>query len=369
MLRELCLDEFDQLAPALLTQGKALTGQLRAWLGSEAGIKVHSVRMRVKERASLARKLARPDRTYGALSDVTDLLGIRIITYFDEDVNLVAEVIEKRLAVDFRNSVDKRTFGAQQAFGYRSLHYVCALPEAIAAEDPKVPHAYRFEVQVRTMLEHAWAEIEHDLGYKAEAAVPVAVRRRLQRLAGLLELADQEFSTIREEISQYAAALPARLASREDNIALDQLSLQALLDCEEAREVDASVAAVLGKSLSHETFFPQYLLKMLAAGGISTVAAARKGLAQERSRIVAMVRPYFSFASSAWSLSPERMDKLVRGYSLFFLAHVQVLGAQSLGINKVDRLTRLYQALDYPNDEASAQKVASQLVEAFRHVL
>ena len=59
------------------------------------------------------------------------------------------------------------------------------------------------------MLDHAWAEIEHDLGYKARDTVPAAARRRLSRLAGLLEMADQEFVAIRRDLDEYAAALPA----------------------------------------------------------------------------------------------------------------------------------------------------------------
>jgi len=352
------LSEYDLVAPTLVAQGEALRGELARWLSLEPALKVHSVTMRLKERESLSRKLARPDRTYAHLWDVTDVVGLRVITYFEDGVDRVGEIVEARLPVDFVHSVDKR--GAHRGFGYRSLHYVCRLPG--------LPAAVRCEIQVRTMLEHAWAEIEHDLGYKSAEVVPAVVRRRLERLAGLLELADQEFGAIRRELDAYARDLPARMAASGDAIALDRLSLEALLGCEEAEALDRDVAAELGKELGSEPFFPDYLLKMLSAGGLRTVAAAREGLVRHRAVILTMVKPYFAFASRTWSLSPENMPRVLRGYGLFFLAHVAVLGAPALGINKVERLTHLYRELDYPDDAASAQEVAIRLVDAFRDV-
>jgi hypothetical protein len=244
-------------------------------------------------------------------------------------------------------------------FGYRSLHYVCRAEGGLPAEA-------RFEIQVRTLLEHAWAEIEHDLGYKSPEAIPAAARRRLHRLAGLLELADQEFGAIRRELDAYAAALPERISRESEAVPLDRLSLLELLDCPEARALDLEVARLLEKDLGDEPFFPEYLLRMLASSGVGSVAAAREGLHRHRDAILAMVRPYFTFSSSAWSLSPDRMDRVLRGYSLFFLAHAAVLEAPALGVNKVERLARLYRELDYPDDARAAHRVASRLVDAFR---
>ena len=55
------------------------------------------------------------------------------------------------------------------------------------------------EVQVRTILQHAWAEIEHDIQYKSTIAIPNTIRRRFMALAGLLEIADREFQAIQNE--------------------------------------------------------------------------------------------------------------------------------------------------------------------------
>ncbi len=83
-----------------------------------------------------------------------------------------------------------------------------------------------------------------------------------------------------------------------------------------------------------------------------------------------MVDPYFVFATRAWNLAPDAL----RGCSLFFVAHAQVLASDrhdesplpALTLDKVMRRARLYRELDYPHDEHKAQRVASQLYETFR---
>lgn len=350
------LDEYDRLAPALATHVVQLRDRLTGALAAEAGLKLHSVTARVKQRASVAGKLARPERTYGALCDLTDLIGLRVITYFEDGVEQAGRIVEAALPVDFERSVDKRRPVAHDRFGYRSLHYVCSCDS-----DSGLPAALRYEIQVRTVLEHAWAEIEHDLGYKTRDSLPSDARRRLNRLAGLLELADQEFAAIRHDLSAYAQALPARIAAA-DEIALDRLSLASLLDCPEVRELDAAIARQIGRAVGDEPFYPDYLLRMLAASRLTTVSATRRALVSHHATILGMIQPYFRFASAAWRLSPDQLDRVARGYSLLFLVHAVALDAPSLGIDKVARLAHLYHQVDYPDDRAAALRVASELL-------
>jgi len=365
-MRETLLEDYDRALPFLRARAERLQAELSALLAADGDLKVHSVTLRIKSRESLANKLARPDRSYGSLWSVTDLIGLRVIVYFEDAVDTIGKLLEAHLPIDFAHSIDKRRRDSG-TFGYRSLHYVCRVgPLASeAAEGPELPPEASFEVQVRTVLEHAWAEIEHDLGYKSGAAVPVTVQRRLHRLAGLLELADQEFGAIRDDLRDYARVLPERIASEGDSVLLDRLSLGALLDCAEVRDLDRVIAVALDKELGDEPFFPDYLLKMLASSGIRSVGEARAGIARYGDLIASMVRPYFAFAWQAWQLSPDQMERVFRGYSLFFLAHAEVLAAPALGIGKVERLARLYRELDYPDDERAAQRVASKLVDAF----
>jgi ppGpp synthetase/RelA/SpoT-type nucleotidyltranferase len=353
------LAAFDAASPALRAHGDAIRAQLATWLAADPTLKLHSITLRLKDRDSLASKLARPDRTYRQLWDVTDLIGLRVITYFEDDVDHVGHLLEAHLPVDFHRSADKRGSRDDGRFGYRSLHYVC---RAAAAG---LPADARYEIQVRTMLEHAWAEIEHDLGYKSRHSVPGPARRRLNRLAGLLELADQEFAAIRRELADYAQALPARIATAGAAVPLDRLSLGSLLDGDDVRAADEAIALTLGRPLGTEPFFPDYLIRMLAACGLDDVASARAALADHRARLPRMVAPYFAYSRQAWGLAPDQMPTLVRGYALFFLAHAVALDAPRLGADPITRLAQLYRELDYPDDAAAAEQVARALVAAF----
>lgn len=198
------------------------------------GIRVHSVTSRIKSKASVRQKLQHPDKER-TLSNLTDLLGVRIITYFQDEVNAVAELVESEFIVDPENSGDKRKLLDPDRFGYLSRHYVLqlssgrsTLPENRAYKDIK------FEVQIRSILQHAWAEIEHDTGYKSESEVPETIRRRFSRLAGLLELADDEFLGIREELTKSATPRSSRAVDvkREVERILAQTPLISLPDWE-----------------------------------------------------------------------------------------------------------------------------------------
>lgn len=349
--------EFTRVRPALAAVAaeleRALAGEL-----ARAGIAVQFVSSRVKSPESLRHKLARPDKTYRRLWDVTDLVGLRVATYFEDAIDDVARIVEARHAVDFTHSVDKLRPTEHGKFGYRSLHYVCALPAADAIDG-----AFRFEIQVRTVLQHAWAEVEHDLGYKA-TAVPEQIRRRFSRIASLLEIADQEFVSIRRELRRYEEAARAEAAHPDRPLSLDVISLATLCESEAVAALDAAVAAELGKPVAEAPFFPEYVVKMLRLAGLRTTADVRDAVARHGAEVPRVVAPYADFARGAWQLDLGAMEAVARGYGLVFLAHVAILRGADLGLSKVAKLTRLYLELDEPNDERAAHRIATGLVKA-----
>jgi putative GTP pyrophosphokinase len=356
-MHESLLQELDAHLPALQALCTGTQAALEAALATR-GIGVQFVNGRVKSRPSLLRKLARPDKTYRALWDVTDLVGLRVVTYFENTIEQVARLVEDAFKVDYAHSSDRLRDSDSRRFGYRSLHYVCS-PAADA------PHpAFRFELQVRTALQHAWAEVEHDLGYKADS-LPDHIRRRFSRVAGLLEIADEEFVSLRHDLAEYQEQARSVLAAAQ-SLPLDALSLAALVHDPRIKALDGAIAEQMHKRLGDEVFFPGYLTSLLRLAGFSHTRDVLDAVERYGPEAPSLVAPYFSFAAETWQLDARSLQAVQRGYGLFFLAHVAILRGPELSISKVARLTRLYQELDYPGDEQTAHRVASGLLSALQ---
>jgi ppGpp synthetase/RelA/SpoT-type nucleotidyltranferase len=358
---------------ALHKEYQPLLAEAESYLRSEVeqiasgfGGEVQLITSRCKSISSLQRKLARPDKTYGALWQITDLIGIRVIAYFERTVDAFGAALENALQVDYQHSINKlNVFDAAQ-FGYRSLHYVCGL-SGHQAELTRLPPEFRFEVQVRTVLQHAWAEIEHDLGYKANDTIPPAIRRRFSRVASLLEVADEEFESIRSALSEYADEVQRRRGVSENGLALDRISLEALVESDQVRRSDNMVSEILQRPRRDELFFPEYLLKMLSLVGIKTVADCQLALRQHTSKIDLFVPRYFQFAQDVWQIDSAQVSQVELGYSLFFVAHIVLLEkaySEAIVLNGITTIARFYQALDYPDELKTATRVAEVLYRA-----
>ncbi len=172
----------------------------------DAGINYLGVTGRAKSVSSFAGKAAHtvdgsllyPD----PLAQITDQVGVRVITYLHSDVAAVADLLADQLTV-----LDDRDMGQETAsegrFGYASRHLLVALdPQRGAPSVYAELGGLSASVQVRTVLQHAWAEFEHDIRYKGTIPEEHApdLDRRFTLAAGLLELADREFSAIRDRL-------------------------------------------------------------------------------------------------------------------------------------------------------------------------
>ena len=224
------LRQYESLLPVYKQMEQVIPDKLKEFF-DEAGIIVAALEHRTKTKESLAGKLKLKGGKYRDIYDITDLVGLRVITFYIDDVDKVASIVERLFDVDWENSIDKRKAHEIDSFGYLSLHYICRIPES-SYKDPKHPelNKIRFEVQMRTVLQHAWANMNHDTGYKSGVEIPKVYLRNLSRLAGMLELVDDEFSRIRRELSDYRRNVQKLVASGNlDEVLLDGDSFKSYL--------------------------------------------------------------------------------------------------------------------------------------------
>lgn len=270
----------------------------------EAGLKIHNITGRLKRADSLADKLRRKPGRYRSLEDVTDLVAVRVITYFESDVAAVSRLLEAHHEINWEHSVDKSMMHDPDRFGYMGVHYVVKVPPEV---DQFIPHVteppQHYEVQIRSILQHAWAEIEHDLGYKNREAVPREVQRRFYRLAGLLEMADEEFMALDRLSRDYAATLPERVQSEPDSVFIDAQSIKHLLDVSPVRDLDEAVAAALGVPLLTrwpDPERPQRLAALLHYVGVHSVGGLLGELRRNTGGILTFAARLLPRLPEAW---------------------------------------------------------------------
>lgn len=198
------------------------------------GIDVIQVESRAKSVGSFVDKIRRKGRTDSdPMESVTDLIGLRVITYYIEDVARVGDLLAAEFSVDAENSMDKAQSLASDQFGYRSAHFVARLSSArVGLVEWKTFADLRIEFQVRTALQHAWAAVSHKLAYKSPEDAPAALQRRLYRLSALFELADEQFSILRDESQAADDAYRDDVSTGKLDIPIDASSISAYIQQE-----------------------------------------------------------------------------------------------------------------------------------------
>lgn len=263
---EFLLEQYDDLQPTLSRMYDFVTDLLNHTL-EDNNIEVTSVRARIKTRKSLSGKLALKGNKYTEVTDITDLLGARIITYYTDDVDRIASIVEQLFDIDWENSVDKRRLHDLDSFGYNSLHYICRLPKRLI-DEPAFPqmNAIRFELQLRTTVQHAWAAIYHDIGYKTGVEIPHEYLRQMNRLAGMLEMADDEFSRIRMDIADYRRRVQQLVQDGKlDDVKLDGDTFGSYLRARPFDSLNRRIASISQAEIQ-EVSLSQYLSVFIALG-------------------------------------------------------------------------------------------------------
>ncbi|MBU7006870.1 RyR domain-containing protein [Phosphitispora fastidiosa] len=164
------------------------------------------VQARAKNLSSFAEKAVRKRSKYSQPAyQFTDLCGARVITHTLAQVDAISKFIEANFIIDWENSLDVSSRLQKDQFGYRSVHYVISLPQkpVLGIDIPESIGPRKAEIQIRTILQHAWSDITHDRIYKSNFSVPGKLRRDSARLAALMENADSLFGEFVQSIDSY----------------------------------------------------------------------------------------------------------------------------------------------------------------------
>ena len=249
-LDQLANDAFELLSNALRDQGVYVT----------------AMEHRVKTEKSLAGKLELKGAKYKSIEDVTDLVGIRIITFYTDEVDKVAAIAKHIFDIDWEESVDKRKHQLT-SFGYNSLHYICRMKTG----------GPRFELQMRTALQHVWSTIEHDIGYKTDVKILPEYRRQFSRLAGMLELIDDEFSRLRTALTDYRRQIQSLVKSGKlDDVPLSADTFRSFLETEPFARLNRRIAVVNQAEIYPVSMMP--FLPVLESFGLETLGDVQRFL-------------------------------------------------------------------------------------------
>ena len=260
------LEQYSALLPRLNAASEAIGDAIRARLRDD-GLNHHTVQARVKDPGSVKEKLDRltADGRFKyerGLEQLDDLIGVRIIMFLEPDIADVATALKGQFGC--REDDDKTSSQRRNGqIGYAGRHLILEVP---AGNVPVGCHTFigeRFEVQIRTVLQHAWAAFEHDIRYKGLAEANAEVDRAFTMASTLIELADAQFSAINDIVKRRQAESTAEFAANPAT----ELTGDILHDM---------LARLLPEHPRSQARQYGWLGDVLAANGVRTVADAEK---------------------------------------------------------------------------------------------
>jgi ppGpp synthetase/RelA/SpoT-type nucleotidyltranferase len=332
--------DFDDLAKeyeAVRPQYEAFTASLdtliRTLLETEQ-IEFAQIETRTKSLESLSGKVQREDKQgkYNSLADLTDLVGVRIIAYLQEDCDKIGSMLEEAFQVDELNSVRKEDELDPDKFGYLSTHYVVSLPQTRLA----LPEFRRFEgmkceVQVRTLLQHTWAAIDWKFRYKEEREAPRQLRRRLFRISALLEAADNEFSAVKVEIDSLRKQYIEAISRSELDIAINTESLMSY----------ASESSVWKSIVYDARAAGMQVVRLGIHGGLEKLSKTLEilgitkldRLELELNKVKPRVRPLYEFIVSNRAARSDRHPQLIEAAIVRYVLYAFTSAAKQKAIS------------------------------------
>ena len=164
---------------------------------------VERVTARAKDPKGYAEKASRKDddgnlRYQNPLSQIQDQIGARVIVFYHQDVEAVTAEVERYFQpIEQKELIPE----SEWEFGYFGRHLVIPLPGDVVPKEIEVDQVPRFfELQVKTLFQHAWSEANHEIGYKSPGTLSSSQQRRLAYTAAMAWGADREFAELNSEI-------------------------------------------------------------------------------------------------------------------------------------------------------------------------
>jgi ppGpp synthetase/RelA/SpoT-type nucleotidyltranferase len=324
---ETVLAEFDRKKDVLATLCETTRSLIEKCLRGD-GIRFQYVQARVKNRDKLRAKYLDPQKNYRQLDDITDQAALRVITYYEDEVDLAAEVIKREFEIDSKHSVDKRDVDPEK-FGYYALNYVCRY------SDTRTKHIeYRgferipCEIQITSILRHAWSEIEHPW-YDLKDAFPDNIKRRFARMAALLEIAESEFLSLRKIQSDYVLSVGVQVETNVPDVPVDPVSLRTFIEQDPlVLEIDTVLSSILGMPLADRLVdsAAEFAATVSIRAGMTKLQDVRDALGRYRTGIPEFVE---QCRLELWPPSPAG-SILARGVCIIHLASLLV-GSRGTG--------------------------------------
>lgn len=277
---------------------------------ADAGITA-TLTSRVKTVESMLAKVDRPDKSYTSpLSELTDLLGIRVVVSSVDDVELVDAMCRREFEVDETNSVDKGDALGSDRMGYRSVQIIASLTVSRRGQrEWAYAGGQRFEIQIRTQLQHAWAEVDHALAYKGPLNQAADFRRRLNLVAASLELADSELAALQREGRKRIEEARREVKVDPRTISLVDTALEAFVYESEDVARLSDIARVYGVTVGPAGSSLARDVAMCRFVGLATVSDLQAVHRAARDWDEELLRQFLENSKSAYGASISAMDR------------------------------------------------------------
>ncbi|MFP3384958.1 GTP pyrophosphokinase family protein [Tritonibacter sp. SIMBA_163] len=211
--KENSLRDFEAARPLYQKLVDEIIFALEQYLDAD-GVEYSEIVGRVKTLDSFADKIDR--KLYSSpMSDTVDLAGVRVVCLFEQDLERVAGIVASNMSII--ESEDKSEMLGDSLMGYQGRHLSVTLGKGFQGPRYSQLGDLSCEIQIRTVLQDAWSKISHKLVYKNEASVPRPLRRSLNNVSSLMEIAQSVFDNVKSEQLEYLEDLQDAV-QRDDGV-------------------------------------------------------------------------------------------------------------------------------------------------------